>query len=201
MGIYHGWTEIINENSNVIKMQEPRPLKESVYSLIWNRWLGRSQYIGDFLFLTSLLKENGGFYYLPLAWGSDNVSSYVAAEFSGIVNSQTPVFQYRVNSLSLSVISNCESKIDAILGEYLWMSHFLEKIPSDSVSVIYWKNLKDNCRRYYRKLIVSQVSKSIEKNFLYVFIYKCKWSRCDLSFKELLRAIFISFKDRFKNLL
>lgn len=57
LGVYHAWTEIIDENSNVIRMQEARPEREGVYSMIWGRWNGRTQYIGDFLFERKLLKK------------------------------------------------------------------------------------------------------------------------------------------------
>jgi glycosyltransferase involved in cell wall biosynthesis len=201
MGIYHGWTEIINENSNVIKMQEPRPLKESVYSLIWNRWLGRSQYIGDFLFLTSLLKENGGFYYLPLAWGSDNVSSYKAAAKNGIANTQIPVFQYRVNEMSISENHKYAEKMDAILGEKKWMSDFLKITPTNDIDLIYWKCIKDKEKKYYKILIVLNVLKDVEFHEVNIFKYWKKRHKYNLKFKDIVFVLLLLLKEKAKKIL
>ena len=79
LGVYHAWTQIIDENSNIVRLQEMRPEFESVYSMMWGRWSGRIQFIGDFLFNRKRLIKNGGFYKLPLAWSSDDISAYIAA--------------------------------------------------------------------------------------------------------------------------
>lgn len=122
---YHGWTEVIDENSNFLRLQELRPEYESVYSMIWHRWNGRIQFIGDFLFRTEMLKKKGGYYKLPLAWASDDITSFILSEEKGIANTQTPVFQYRVNSKTISSIGNAENKIEALELEKEWYSNFL----------------------------------------------------------------------------
>lgn len=114
LGVYHAWTEIIDEYSNVVQMQEARPLYEGVYSMMWGRWKGRLQYIGDFLFDRRLLVSNGGFYKLPLAWASDDITAYTAAKKNGIANMQVPGFQYRVNSQTISSTGNVTLKLQAI---------------------------------------------------------------------------------------
>ena len=101
LGVYHAWTQIIDENSNIVRIQEKRPEFESVYSMMWGRWSGRIQFIGDFLFDRKILLRNGGFYKLPLAWASDDITAYIAAQNTGIANMQVPGFQYRVNSLTV----------------------------------------------------------------------------------------------------
>lgn len=141
LDIYHGWTEIINENSEVTTLQEPRPIWESVYSMMWNRWKYRIQFIGDFLFKTSKLKEVGGFYKLPLAWGSDDVTSYILAEENGIANTQVTVFQYRRFSNTISRSSRAKDKIDALEKENIWYQYFLMKKPQNYLDIIFWDNL------------------------------------------------------------
>lgn len=80
LGLYHAWTEIIDEKSRFHFIQASWPEYESAYSLLWNRWSSnRAQFIGDFLFEVSTLKRNGGFYKLPLAWCSDEISAMIAA--------------------------------------------------------------------------------------------------------------------------
>lgn len=141
LNIFHGWTEIINEDSEIITMQEPRPLTECVYSMMWNRWKYRNQFIGDFLFRTVALKSIGGFYKIPLAWGSDDITSYIIAKDKGIANTQTPVFQYRRNSYTISSIGNSEYKLIALKEDYIWSKDFLNNPPSDMISKVYWENL------------------------------------------------------------
>lgn len=153
-GVYHGWAEIIDENSNVVKMQAVRPLLEDVYSIIWHRWHGRDQFIGDFLFETKRLKENGGFYKLPLAWGTDDITVVLAAKNNGIVNSQKPIFQYRVNSQTISIsCDNLKKKMDAISLEEKWFNFFLQEKPSETTNVgfVYWKMVKDDLSSYMQR--------------------------------------------------
>lgn len=144
LGVYHGWTEIIDEHSQVVRMQEARPLRESVYSMIWHRWHGRVQYIGDFLFDTKLLRHNGGFYKMPMAWGSDDISAYIAAESKGIANTQVPVFQYRVNSQTITKTGRTDIKIEAVNQEEEWYKCFLRNRPQETIDktgYIYWTML------------------------------------------------------------
>lgn len=178
LDIYHAWTEVINEHSQIIKMQEPRPLWESVYSLIWNRWNGRMQYIGDFLFKTQTLKENGGFYKFPLAWASDDISAVIAAYKNGIANTQVPTFQYRVNSQTISKNNkNIRIKIEAINKEYIWYKNFIENIPdkNDIINFTYWKMMKDYLPIYIAKKKAYQISLDFRHNFLYkLLLYSTK---------------------------
>ncbi len=154
LGVYHAWTEIIDENSCVIQMQEARPLHEGVYSMMWERWRGRLQYIGDFLFDRKLLVSNGGFYKLPLAWGADDISVYIAAQNKGIANMQVPGFQYRVNSNTITSTGNALIKMEAIRLEEQWYKNFLEKEPKDSNSIerIFWIMSKN----YQKKMIIKK---------------------------------------------
>lgn len=125
--VFHGWTEVIDEHSDVINLLDTRPEWESVYSLMWQRWSVRQQFIGDFLFKTSTLRKNGGFYKQPLAWGSDDITAYINAKDYGVANTQVPVFQYRQTSITLSSISNGKIKLDALAKEKQWTEHFLSQ--------------------------------------------------------------------------
>lgn len=119
--VYHGWTQIIDESGNVLEMQESRPVWEGEWSMVWHRWNNnRVQYIGDFAYRTQTLKENGGFYKLPLAWASDDISALIAARKYGVANTQVPVFQYRKSLITISRTSHYNDKIDASLNEYKW---------------------------------------------------------------------------------
>lgn len=126
LGVYHAWTEIIDEQSNFLTLQQPRPEFESALSLAWNRWNGRNrQYIGDFCYNVEFLRQEGGFYKTPMAWGSDDISAVRAAAYKGIANTQAICFQYRMNSLTITQTGNNEIKIKAILQEKKWFEDFI----------------------------------------------------------------------------
>lgn len=132
--VFHGWTEIIDDKSNVTNLLDTRPDRECVLSMMWQRWNVRQQFIGDFLYKSVTLRANGGFYKLPLAWGSDDVTAYINAEAHGIVNTQVPVFQYRQSSITLSSISNGKVKLEALASEKKWTESFLSRIkPSNDI--------------------------------------------------------------------
>ena len=87
LNLYHGMTMMIDENSNIINVQTPRPIYESMYSIMYYRWFqGRTQYIGDWLFKVKALKEISGFVDLPYAWESDDCSAYVESKDKGCAN-------------------------------------------------------------------------------------------------------------------
>ncbi len=128
LGVYHAWTEIIDENGDFYKLQHPRPLYEGALSLIWNRWNGRSlQFIGDFCFDRHILTEIGGFYYLPMAWASDEITAVLAADKKGIANTQRICFQYRENRNSITKSGDWKIKIKATLKEEKWIEDYLGK--------------------------------------------------------------------------
>ena len=202
LNIYHGWTEIIDENSEIITMQEPRPLTECVYSMMWNRWKYRNQYIGDFLFRTDALKSTGGFYKLPLAWGSDDITTYIIAKDKGIANTQTPVFQYRRNSYTISSVGNSEWKLIAIKEDYIWSKEFLKNPPSDMISKVYWDNLCTMAYPRYQRRKRNTLEKDIinggYKRLAFWFRKKKKY---DINNILLLKLLIFYFKNKTKNLI
>ena len=163
--VFHGWTEIIDEESKSIDINEPRPLKESVYSLMYYRLKGRQQYIGDFLYKTEALRKNGGYYYLPLAWGSDDITAYIAAASHGIVNSQNVLFQYRKNRYTISKSSNCKIQIQSFLKYKQWAFDFLENHKKDMSDIFYVK-IKNEFNHLFKKKMLGTIGKDLSSNGL-----------------------------------
>ena len=126
LAVYHAWTEIIDEESKVYDIQEHRPAFESAYSLAWHRFTCRyKQFIGDFCFNREDLLSEGGFFKLPLAWASDDITAVRAALKAGVANTQVPCFQYRMSKLSISNNGPDEIKFQASIKEELWYKkHF-----------------------------------------------------------------------------
>lgn len=158
--ILHIRTEIINERNEIIDIQSPRPLIESVYSMIWNLWKGRDQFIGDYLFKASTLKGLGGFYYLPYAWSSDKISTFLVAQENGIVNINTIGFSYLRTNLTIS--NSCTTqreRYEALLGEKEWYCNFIKSIPpiKDEIDFVYFKLIKKNYISYMNKRLDSML--------------------------------------------
>lgn len=164
LDVYHAWTEIIDEKSEFVKLQEARPELESVYSMIWHRWNGRIQFIGDFLFRTEALKQKGGFYKLPLAWASDDITSFILASEKGIVNSQVPLFQYRVNSNTISNTGNIEEKMNAIELEKKWYADFLSYETMNTMDMKYRKMLLSENNIFFIKKKIFRIKIDLLNN-------------------------------------
>lgn len=138
LNVYHALTEIIDENSNFSRMQEMRPEREGVYSMIYGRLVNnRQQYIGDWLFRTDWLKEKGGYVDIPMAWGSDDLTAYNAALGKGVANSQVPMFQYRVNSQTISNSGNTLIKFNSMMSTYKKIKELLELKSADDLDEKY----------------------------------------------------------------
>lgn len=152
VGLLHGWTEIINEHSEVVGLTTHRCEHESVISLMWHRKHAyEKQFIGDFCFQREWLQKKGGFYDLPLAWGSDDISAYIGASKNGVANTQVPVFQYRVNSQTISSTGNIESKMKAIMLENRWKEDYLNNFDCSAMDELYRKELLHDLPRDYQK--------------------------------------------------
>ena len=125
--VFHIRTEIIDENSKVIDLQEGRSEMESVMSFMWHEFKGlRTQYIGDFLFRRSALDDIGGFIKLPYAWCSDRLSVLSVAENAGIVNCDKFGFLYRRNKYSITESNtSIKGKIIALNKTKKWYVDFL----------------------------------------------------------------------------
>ena len=127
--ILHAQTEIIDEHGDVCELMEPRYEHETALQLIYYRWAGqgRQQFIGDFCYKREPLVRRGGFYDLPFAWGSDDISAVMAATAHGIANTEMVCFQYRKNRFSISADTNNRRKADALILQWRWyLTYFNE---------------------------------------------------------------------------
>lgn len=196
LGVYHAWTELIDENSDFLNVTAARCEYESVYSLIWHQWNGRNQqFIGDFLFDTRLLKKNGGFYKLPLAWASDDISACIAASYKGIANTQAPCFSYRVNSQTITNSGNALIKMDAILKEMDWYNTFLQREPVSQLDKKYWVCIKRQYEHHFeqkRGIIISGDLR--QHSIVSIFRWWRQRKKYGLSNKILLYAICLAMK-------
>ena len=152
IGILHGWTEIIDANSEIRQMTTHRCNKESAMSLLWHRIFAyHAQFIGDFCFKRSSLINNGGFFFLPLAWGSDEISSIIAAGENGIINTQEVVFQYRRTTQTITQSGDITIKIAAFNEKVEWLNNFISGPREDRIDELYRKDLSATLPHYAEK--------------------------------------------------
>jgi len=196
-GVYHCRAVIINENSIPIQLTEPRPEFESVYDSLLQRIKGnRLFFISDYVYKTDTLKNNGGFYKLPLAWASDDISSYIAAEKNGIAHTNNPVFEYRRSAQTISSTGNVHTKLDAILNEENWLNTFINKQPVNPVDIILKENIKQEIRKFIQKKKIMTIYLSTNYNLFSFFKWCAVKNKYNLSIQELLYTLVLSVKNK-----
>jgi len=159
LDVYHCRSKIIDENSNVLRFSLSNPEYESTYNFIWHCLMSkREQYISDFVYKTSKLKEMNGFYKLPLAWISDYVTAFIASGDKGIAHTYKPVFNYRTSSYNITSTGSIDLKRKAVIGFENWLTEFIKN--------------DDVC--YEDKVIYPALLEAIEKASL---DYKCQFIR------------------------
>jgi len=188
--LFHGATEMINEESELINIQEARPDCESVYSMAWHRLTRkREQFIGDFLFSTKALKEVGGFYDLPLAWASDDISALRVAMKNGVVNLSEIVFRYRVNRINITSTGNVHHKLAAIELEKKWYrENLLSDSPLSETDARYRHLINLHMEGCFRRKIISTCAEGFKSSF-----FSMLWNirRYDLCFKDVCIAVLL----------
>lgn len=132
LNVYHSRTEIIDDSGQVTEVLEERPEREDALSLMTKRWQGRKQFIGDFCFDRKHLLSCRGYYFIPYAWGSDDITLFRAAIPSGIANVNKATFQYRENRYSISLSHNEVEKVSAALLMKEWFQNKLTELLSQN---------------------------------------------------------------------
>lgn len=195
VGLLHGWTEIINENSDPISLTTHRCEYESAMSLLWHRKKAYElQFIGDFCFRRDWLIENGGFYKLPLAWGSDDISAIIGASLNGVANTQKVVFQYRRNSQTISSTGNCEYKMIAIIKEFEWLLMYLKQPCKIREDELYRKQINNELNSTYNKKKGLLIGHDLKHNIFRFFFWIKRRKKYEITNKVLLYAIIQAFK-------
>lgn len=198
--LFHGRTELIDEKGQCVSILEPREEIESTLSLIYYRWQGRRQYIGDFCYEIETLRHLGGFLKLPMAWGSDDISAVRQAEVGdGLVNSNKILFKYRINRHSITLSGYYKIKCDAIFLEEEWYERFLKRYnvrtSMDKSLLVCIKTMKNS---YFQMKRLYVIATDIGDSF-YNILYWIKNSRRNqLNFKTVIYVILMGFKVKCK---
>lgn len=201
LDVYHGRTEIIDEHSNFINLQEDRPDFESVYSMIWHIYFkNRCQYIGDFLFKTASLRERGGFCYSEYAFGADWLTSFMMSQTHGIANTHIPIFKYRDNSRTISHHTTGVKRMDSEMRYIEWMNDFLTKEPQNDIDKKLWKLIVNHQHIKDEKSKINTIRFTLDecffKNTLYWLNNKTKYKLTNIL---IFRGMLLSLVDKLRN--
>lgn len=199
--VYHGRTILIDEDSQPIYIQEARPACESLSSAIWHRIDGRQQFIGDFLFNTHCLRERGGFFKLPLAWGSDDLSVFYSINEEGIGNCNEPCFCYRVNRYSITSSGSSDIKLSTTFLHQLYLTKLLTSYQAEGTDELLRKLSIDRLDNYFIKKRINIISVDIASNGKFQIIkWLFKKTELKLSYKHIIYAIVESFKFKYSRM-
>lgn len=166
LDVFHCRSKIIDGNSEIIGLTPSWPEFESVYDNIWHRLSGyRIQYISDFVYRTDALKNEGGFYFIPLAWGSDDITSYRQMLHKGIAHTNQCLLNYRNSPVTISNSGNIELKLLAIQKEKYWFMNFVENAQPVGQDKNILKNIKELLPDYFSNKIKFTISLAYQKKF------------------------------------
>ncbi len=127
VNLFHTRVIKINENDEIITFSPLCPEFESGLDFIWHSISGyRMQFVPDFMARTSTLKMLGGFYNLPLAWGSDYITWYKVALTNGVAYVSQPLCRWRISGLNISRKGSVTERILAINKYSIWLSEFVD---------------------------------------------------------------------------
>lgn len=198
LNIYHAWTLIIDEHSDVIGIQDVRPERESVYSMIWHLWKGRRQFIGDWLIKTETLRSMGGYYYLPYAWASDHITAFKCAIKGGVANMQHIGFMYRENRQSITKnTDNTKYKILAMLKAKAWYHEFLKCEPENNdTDKIYHKLIFNDLDSHISRRIAADLSVRLYEKPLSVLYWIYNRRKYKLTNNTIITACAFALKKR-----
>lgn len=198
--VYHGRTELIDEEGKSLALLEPREEVESPLALAYYRWKGRYQYIGDFCYEINALKEQGGFFKLPLAWSSDDISAVRQAAVGGsIANSNMVLFKYRINRFSITSSGSIPVKLDAVRLEEEWYESFLNKYSvKGEYEGKYLQYLKTMKEAHFLKKRLNVIVSDISAHPLRFYYWLNNRKKYGLSFKMVLYVLLMGIIDRGK---
>jgi glycosyltransferase involved in cell wall biosynthesis len=114
LDVFHCRVKIIDKDGGTVSYAPTCPEYEDLVNFMWHRVSGyRVQYVTDFLCRTKALVAIGGFYDLPLAWGSDDVTWYQLAKEKGIAYSSKILCYWRWSGANISSIGDVNQRIMA----------------------------------------------------------------------------------------
>lgn len=188
--VYHCRSKIIDGNSVPMALTPSWPDYETVYDNMWHKmFTNRICFISDYVYRTDALKAKGGFFYLPMAWASDDITAYLAIGNKGIAHINKPLLNYRKHSKTLSSSGDSELKMRAIIEKQNWMMDFLSREPFEEDDLVVYQDIRRRFPYQIKKekifILCSSFNSSVIRNFSY-------WVRNRKRYTITLNYIFIA---------
>lgn len=188
LDVYHCRSKIIDDDGKYIMLTPSWPEFESVYDNIWLRLTERrAQYISDFVYRVSALKEKGGFYNIPYAWGSDDITAFMAIGNKGLAHTNNTVFKYRSNQISITSTGNYFVKMDANLQYEKWLREFLAASTPKNVDeeIVYDLLKRDLDKLILRKKVYVMTKSMVGKPLKFAYTWFTKRKLYNLSINHI----------------
>jgi glycosyltransferase involved in cell wall biosynthesis len=165
--VFHARVTGIDEKSSPCYLALERVEYESPCTFILERFRRGTQFIGDFCIRRTKLLEIGGYAKFPLAWCSDDVTSFSACVPNGVVHTKEPLFYYRSSYITISSSKFNKEKLEAVLAERKWFEQFVktykpkdekEKLLFSLVKKEYPKHISDKEALYFARHLAEKKS-------------------------------------------
>lgn len=196
VNLLHSRVMIINENDKPTSVTLERAEYETLLSFVLQRMQGRIQFIGDFCFKTSALREVGGFFFLPLAWASDDISTFSCAK-NGVANTNMPTFLYRSSQYTITRTGNIEIKLNAIMQEKQWYKDFIGNVKaSTTIDKLILKEIRENLDKSFIKKRARTIGEDIRWHWTHLFKWMIMAKKYDLKLSVIALAIIEAWKHR-----
>lgn len=92
-----------DKEGKTVDLSPAPPSYETVYDYMWHNLRGyRTQTVSEFMLRTAHMRETGGYYSLPRAWGSDSLSTFLFAMEKGIASANKLLVSFRQSDENIS---------------------------------------------------------------------------------------------------
>jgi glycosyltransferase involved in cell wall biosynthesis len=154
LNVFHCRSIIIDKSSMPVRLTPINPCYEDIYDYIINCLEGkREQFVSDFVYRTSALRDKGGYYKLPLGWCSDYLTSFVLSENKGIAHTNELLFNYRTHNVNITSTGSIKYKSEAFALFFAWIENFLSTKPKNNQLLLKNNMLREalNCAKISQK--------------------------------------------------
>jgi hypothetical protein len=186
--LFHSRVAQINKNGGLVNISPSLPEYENIIDFLISRFVNRRiQFALDFMVRTNALRDIGGFFKTPLAWGADDITWFTIAKDAGIVHTNKILCKWRISDINLSTTGNPQLKLLAIDNYKNWFSEFSNLLRSqyeDDCKYLFLKKHSENWFYHQRMNVLRTYkdSNGISKT-LFKFLFRTK---TDLPFRNIL---------------
>ncbi|TDH24634.1 glycosyltransferase [Segetibacter sp. 3557_3] len=158
LDVYHCRSKYIDEASVAFGLSQSCPEYETTHNYLWHCFSSkRDQFVSDFVYRSSVLKEKNGFYKMPLAWTSDFLTAFIMSGDKGIAYIHLALLNYRFSSYNITATGSLDLKRQATISFENWVRNFLKDLPNNEEDRIIYPLLRQAfnkaCREHKRNFI------------------------------------------------